>query len=109
MKEFFLYFVALVIPVFFVFIFLMSAYNRLATLRKRCQEASSELQSARNEADEESAQQRWTSASAAFENARSAFPGPLLVALFRIALPEPPLSADARERPPSVRNGNTAG
>ena len=109
MKEFFLYLVALVIPVFFVFIFLMSAYNRLATLRKRCRDALAELQTARDEADRETVRKKYAAAIAAFESARSTFPGPLIVLLFRIAPPEPLPATDAREHPPSVANGYTAG
>jgi hypothetical protein len=108
MKVCFLVFVALVIPLFFAFIFLMSAYSRLATLRKRCQEALSELQSAHDEADRETVRKKYAAAIAAFESARSAFPGPLIVTLFRIAPVESPPATDARERPTSATNGNTA-
>ena len=108
MKDFFLVFVALVIPLFFAFVFLMSAWSRLNAGRSRCRAAESEWYLAQEEALREAAGRKWAAAAADFEKARSAFPGRWFAALIGFAPPKPPPVADAPGGPFSVGEGKPA-
>ena len=105
MKDLFLVFVALVIPLFFVFIFLMSTRTRLAAARERCREAESALRATRGEGHQEAAQGKWEAAAADYETARSAFPGRWFATLIGFAPLKPTTTADSSERPIPVSEG----
>jgi hypothetical protein len=67
-KDLFLILVAAVIPLFFVLIYVLSEYNKLAALRRRCQSAASRVgMTAGNPSYEDAVVQ--------YDKARSRFPG----------------------------------
>ena len=105
MKDLFLVSVALVIPLFFVFIFLMSTRTRLAAARERCREAESAWRSAQGEGHQEAARGKWEAATTDYETARSAFPGRWFATLIGFAPFKPTTTADSSERPIPVGDG----
>ncbi len=83
MKLLFSILIALVIPLFFLLVFVLSQYQKLATLRRRCQETAARPDSAL-------AQQAYALAVAEYNEARRRFPTNLIGAAFRFA-PVPPV------------------
>lgn len=93
-KILFLTLIALVIPLFFLLIFLLSTYNRLATLRRRC------LTTALNEAESSDATASLAQrkqAIEAYNAARTTFPTSVVATLFGFQ-PEPASETTAKTR-----------
>jgi len=84
----FLILLALVIPAFFVLIFVMSGYNKLAALRRRCQQALAELQEVTEASEQPFRRRNYDDALSAYDRARQTFPGCLFAMIFKFAPPE---------------------
>jgi len=84
----FLILVALVIPVFFVLLFVTSAYHRLAALRGRCEEILMEARAVTGPAELARVGQAYDQAVAAYDRIRLRFPERWLATLFRFAAPD---------------------
>ena len=67
--------IALVIPLFFLVVFVLSQYQKLAALRRRCQEAAAQ-------SDAPLARQAYNQAAAQYNQARRRFPTRLVAAAF---------------------------
>jgi len=83
-KILFLTLIALVIPLFFLLIFVLSAYNRLAGLRNRCRASASA-------SDQSLASEHQRQAIKQYDEARSAFPANVVARIFGFG-PEQPVS-----------------
>jgi hypothetical protein len=104
MKDLFLVFVALVIPLFFLFIYVMSTYSRLKTGRSRCADAESEWRAAQDEEHRKAARKKWEAAATDYEKVCGAFPGRQLAGVIGFVRPKPP-PAESPERPISASEG----
>jgi hypothetical protein len=82
MTKLFLTAIALVIPVFFLLLFVMSSYHRLAALRRRCAQVAAEIDTVADPGKSAVLASELTTAIAAYNAARSAFPAKLVADLF---------------------------
>lgn len=97
MKILFLTLIALVIPLFFVLIFVLGTYNRLAGLRNRCRASGSAP-------DQNLVSERQREAIKQYDEARRAFPAKLIARLFGFG-PEQPVSGNVPTPAPSRVSG----
>ena len=81
-KILFLTAITLVIPLFFVLVFVLSEYHKLAVLRRRCRDASAQLDPVR-------APQAYSDAVTQYDTARSRFPTNLIALVFGFAPADP--------------------
>jgi hypothetical protein len=95
----FLILLALVIPAFFVLIFVMSGYHKLAALRRRCQLAWEELQVAPESSDPQRRRQEYDDAVSAYDRARQTVPGRWFATIFKFA----PIESHFRRDSPTPR------
>jgi hypothetical protein len=102
MIHFFIILIALVVPLFFVFVYLMSARNHLKKARERCHEAESSCRAAHREEHPEAARGKWEAAAAEYEMARTAFPGKWFARLIGFAPAQLPPPADSPQGPKCV-------
>ena len=82
MKILILTVIVLVIPLFFILIFVLGTYNRLATLRRRCEVL---LREAGNAIDPAAGREEFHRAIDDYNTARSAFPASVIAGLFGLA------------------------
>jgi len=75
--------IALVVPVFFVSLFVMSTYNRLSALRRRCADLAAKAETTNEPARDSQLRSEHAAAVEAYHRARSAFPASVLGALLR--------------------------
>ena len=97
MKIFFLTLIALLIPLFFLLIFMLSTYNRLAGLRNRCRAAS-------QNPDRDGITERQRQAIEEYDEARRTFPTNMIARLFGFG-PEQPVSGNVASSAPSRVSG----
>ena len=97
MKILFLTFIALVIPLFFLLIFVLSTYNRLTNLRNRCRPIVSG-------SDRDDVTERRHQAVEQYNEARRSFPASVIAWLFGFG-PEQPAPENAATSAPSRVSG----
>jgi len=94
-KHLFLLLIALVIPLFFLGVFVLSEYHKLAALRRRSQAAATQP-------DPALARQTYQEAAREYAKARQHFPTNLIAALFGFP-PARPFSADTTPSQPAPK------
>jgi hypothetical protein len=85
----FLILIALVIPAFFALLFVMSAYHRLASMRRRCEEILQDAEHVRDVMQLAQLRNAYDQAIRAYDDVCGRFPMRWLARLFRIAAPRP--------------------
>ena len=86
MKILFLTFIALVIPLFFLLVYVLSTYNRLLSLRNRCRATCPD-------SDRDGLGERQRQAIEQYDQARTGFPTNVVARLFGFG-PEQPVSGN---------------
>ena len=81
MKTLIITVIALVIPVFFLFVLVLGTYGKLATLRRRCRQLAAARDAATRLAQRPD-DAAYLEAVACYDAARSAFPASLIAPLF---------------------------
>ena len=97
MKILFLTFIALVIPLFFLLIFVLSTYNRLVGLRNRCRASASA-------SNRDLIAERQREAIKQYDEVRRTFPANVIARLFGFG-PEQPISGNVASSAPARVSG----